>query len=290
MAVAVAGVANSIDITHRDLVCVFRIDVSSGWWLKNVSDEISLCPEERLQTRQWLNGQLAPHCPHALPCEPKSACNGSNTCNLGYTGERCSLCALRYYRRAGECVECPDNPLILIGAFLATAICLMIGGYFLNKKSVNLAFVSIGVDYFQILALFANSRVEWPPFIKDLFHMMSVFNFNLEITAPECSIPDLGYKTKWLFIMALPLAATSMFLVAHVAQWSKKRFVQGRRKKLNSHVNLLVATFMVMFYYMYLYLTRTSLEIFNCAPTGTYLPGLCAYILACCLLVCLHMA
>ena len=83
---------------------------------------------------------------------------------------------------------------------------------------------------------------------------------------------------------------TSMFLVAHVAQWSKKRFVQGRRKKLNSHVNLLVATFMVMFYYMYLYLTRTSLEIFNCAPTGTYLPGLCAYILACCLLVCLHMA
>ena len=75
------------------------------------------------------------------------------------------------------------------------------------------------------------------------------------------------YKTKWLFVMALPLAATLMFLVAHVAQLCKKRCIQGRRKDLHHHVNLLVATFMVMFYYMYLYLTRTTLDVFNCAPT-----------------------
>ena len=228
-----------------------------------MSDEISLCPEERLQTRQWLNGQLAPHCPHALPCEPKSACNGSNTCNLGYTGERCSLCALRYYRRAGECVECPDNPLILIGAFLATAICLMIGGYFLNKKSVNLAFVSIGVDYFQILALFATSRVTWPATIKEIFTLMSAFNFNLEITAPECSFPELGFKLKWMLIMALPLAALTLFGLLHVSLVGYKFLILGRRKKLNRHAPAMVGTILVMMYYLYLYLTRTTLDVFN---------------------------
>ena len=39
---------------------------------------------------------------------------------------------------------------------------------FLNSKAVNLAFVSIGVDYFQVLAMFANSRVQWPVMIKDV--------------------------------------------------------------------------------------------------------------------------
>jgi hypothetical protein len=61
----------------------------------------------------------------------------------------------------------------------------------------HFAFLSIGVDYFQILAMFGNANVPWPPAILTLFRIMSSFSFNLDITAPECSMPNLSYPTKW---------------------------------------------------------------------------------------------
>jgi len=63
--------------------------------------------------------------------------------------------------------------------------------------SQHFAFVSIGVDYFQILAMFGNSKVTWPPAIVTLFRLMSSLSFNLDITAPECSLPNLSYADKW---------------------------------------------------------------------------------------------
>ena len=211
------------------------------------------------------------YCNNVVACEPKEACVGNNECAVGYVSvapvHRCAECAERYYRRAGECVECPDNPWVLIAAFLAMAVCLCIAGYVLNRKSVNLAMLTIGMDYFQVLALFARSRVKWPAMIKDIFHIMSVFNLNLEITAPECSIPDLGYKAKWFGIEALPLAAAALFLLCHLAIVFKKRCVLGRRSRLNSHASALVAMLLVMMYVMYLFITRTILDVFNCAPT-----------------------
>ena len=83
-----------------------------------------------------------------------------------------------------------------------------------------------------------------------MFHIFSVFNLNLEITAPECSIPDLGYQTKWFFIEALPLAASGIFLLLHVMLWFKKRCILGRKKKTNTHVDTLIGMLLVMFYYL----------------------------------------
>ncbi len=42
----------------------------------------------------------------------------------------------------------------------------------------------------------------------------------------------------------------------------------GRKSKLNSHVPSLVGTTLVMLYYLYLNLTRSVLDIFNCQPTS----------------------
>ena len=94
----------------------------------------------------------------------------------------------------------------------------------MNRKSVNVAFLSIGIDYFQVLAMFSRSNVKWPErtcvgdvflssqlvlavsscsvtFIVDLwcsvfpaaelnqfFLMLSAFNFNIDITAPEVCV------------------------------------------------------------------------------------------------------
>ena len=234
-----------------------------GWYNLNTTlREEGRCHERR---------QHRDMCNYVVPCEPKEACIGDNHCAVGYRSTapvyRCADCDEGYYRRAGECVECPDNPLLLVIGFLVAALCLCVAGYIMNKKAVNLAFLSIGVDYFQVLAMFANSRIQWPGIIKELFHSLSVFNLNLEITAPECSIPDLGYALKWSFAESLPLAAASMFAVWYVLLYLRKRVLLGRRKNLHRHASVLIAMLLVMFYYLYLYLTRTILDVFNCAPT-----------------------
>ncbi len=77
----------------------------------------------------------------------------------------------------------------MIMGFLICLLGIAIIGYILNRKAVNVAFLSIGVDYFQVLAMFARSNVKWPAGLQSLFLAMSAFNFNIDITAPECAIP-----------------------------------------------------------------------------------------------------
>lgn len=170
-----------------------------GFWVTDVNvsvqDALTLgCHEERLSRDS---------CPTVVPCEPRFACEGNNSCLTGYehlkpqceaareqlgavtcsshkdcnplasvdnplTGctvdtpencaicvgvdvvagtvmqhrqtcqcvpaPRCSLCTVgSYFRDAGECVECPDNPWLLIIFFLLAVIVLCVGGYVLNR-------------------------------------------------------------------------------------------------------------------------------------------------------------
>lgn len=131
-----------------------------------------------------------------------------------------------------------------------------------------MAFLSIGVDYFQVLAIFRRSKVSWPDEIREIFRILSLFNFNLDITAPECAIPNLDYDAKWGFVQSLPLGAGAILLLLHFVQWFRKRCILNRKGKGNhDHVHVLISTALVLFYYMYLYLLRMQLEVFNCLPT-----------------------
>jgi hypothetical protein len=48
----------------------------------------------------------------------------------------------------------------------------------------------------QVLSMFNALDFHWPPSVKDTYNAVSLVNFNLELTAPECSI-KLGYEAKW---------------------------------------------------------------------------------------------
>ena len=84
-------------------------------------------------------------------------------------------------------------------------IAVSIGCYILDKKNFNLAFISIGVDYFQVLAIFASVDVEWPAAIKSIFRLLSFFNFDLDIVAPECILPEFDYEYKFFGTLLLPV-------------------------------------------------------------------------------------
>jgi hypothetical protein len=71
-----------------------------------------------------------------------------------------------YFRLDGKCEECPKNPVLLFVFFFVAIFFLLIGGFILSQKEFNVAFISIGVDYFQVLSILRSARVEWPAFLK----------------------------------------------------------------------------------------------------------------------------
>jgi len=208
-----------------------------------------------------------------VPCEPAGACAGGNVCQDGYESLapqfRCASCVSGFYRRSGLCEPCPDQPWLPIAIFVTLAICAAGGAYWLNTKKINLALVSIGVDYFQVLALFAGSRVAWPGFIREFFVLLSVFSFNIDIATPECALPNLQFEQQWFLIVLFPLVIAGILLVAFFVGYFYKRWWLGMygRKHLCGHKGRLLATGVMAMYVLYLYLTRTVLDVFNCVPT-----------------------
>jgi hypothetical protein len=209
-----------------------------------------------------------------VPCDPPESCLADNVCSFGYASKspmwKCSNCDTGFYRRNVECVKCPDSPWALVIGFTLLVIFAGIVGFVLSQKGVNIAVISIGLDFFQVLAIFASSGVKWPPIVKELLHILSAFNLNIEIVAPECIVPDLSYKAKFWFIMLLPLSVGGLLLGGVFSALSLyKACVLGQRKKseLFSHLPGMINSCLSLLYILYLYLTRTVFDVFNCTPT-----------------------
>jgi len=209
-----------------------------------------------------------------VPCDPPESCLANNVCAFGYASKspmwKCSNCDTGFYRRNTECVKCPDSPWALVIGFTLLVVFAGIVGFVLSQKGVNIAVISIGLDFFQVLAIFASSGVKWPPIVKELLHILSAFNLNIEIVAPECIVPDLSYKAKFWFIMLLPLSVGGLLLGGVFTAISLyKALVLGQRKKsdLFSHLPGMINSCLSLLYVLYLYLTRTVFAVFNCTPT-----------------------
>ena len=151
-------------------------------------------------------------------------CLAENTCAEGYTGLRCATCcdvshqkleggadnpecvhlSDYYYRHGGECEPCPGDTTLTWALMATAALCFAAFAYQLHKKNVSIAIVSIGVDYFQVLSIFADTKADWPASIELVYDYMSFFSFNLNVAKPECTI-SLTYDEKWFFVETVPL-------------------------------------------------------------------------------------
>ena len=210
-----------------------------------------------------------PGCPVFVACEPAESCLGKNACAAQYTGDRCATCSAHFYRVNGVCIKCPDSPWATVVIFVLLALLAMFAAYMLNSKNVNLSLISIGTDWAQIVAMFARTQIAWPGLVQQLFLLLSAFNFNLELIAPECAIPSVTYAGKWLFVEGMPVFAWLCLLVVYSVQLFFKALVMGRGKKdLHLHVYGLVATGVVVQRVLYLYMARSTLDVFNCSPSN----------------------
>jgi hypothetical protein len=232
-----------------------------------------------------MNGTASSQCPDSfrageaerdvcvVPCEPAWSCAGSNFCGVGYVSEepnyRCSSCAEGYFRQAGLCVKCPDNAWLLIIFFLFLVAVAAVAAWQLNKRQISIALLTIGVDFFQLMAVFNNARISWPPIVQDLLHVLSAFNLNLDIAAPECTIPNVAYMTKWWIIEGVPLAVLLGAVASYYGIYFYKRTIQHRnRVESTRHYPQFVSMALVAFFFLYLQITKVALEPLTCVPTN----------------------
>ena len=146
-----------------------------------------------------------------------------------------------YFRIDGECKECPDSPeLILVGMVLVIIIGCA-GGYYLQDKDVNVAFISIGIDYFQVLSVFARIKIHWPDWIKDLIRAMSFFNLNIDLAAPECILPSFDFLYKWWSMMLLPAVVGTVLFLLWLFLILFKVVFKNRRRDLCNHTSKLIS-------------------------------------------------
>jgi cysteine-rich repeat protein len=235
-----------------------------GYWREELdpSDPFydRLCPLER---RDRVS------CPLVTGCVPSSACGFNNTCTLGYEGIRCSQCLRgKYYRVNGECIECPQNPELILAAFLVGVVFVCIGAYEMNRRQLNLAFLAVGIDYFQVLSLFSNVKVKWPAFLKEIFRILSVFNLNLDLTAPECWAEGITFSARWYATIAMPLGATFMIALVWVSSALWTRFIKCQKlTTMDDSTNSLISAITTIYYVSYLLLARATVDVLACAPS-----------------------
>lgn len=172
-----------------------------------------------------------------------------------------------YHRINGECEKCPTNVIVIIVMFIMAIIFAMIGASWLESKKVNMAFIPIGVDYFQVLAIFAGSNIPWPSYFKDILFIFSFFNVNIDIAAPECLDPNLTYFLKFGLTMAAPFVVLALMFLLFSFKFIKSKFCKSCCRQEKFDWRWYISIFLIIVYFLYLTVTRRALEIFTCNPT-----------------------
>jgi len=256
-----------------------------GYWrsaLKSGDDNhdgIFTCPDER---------KHRPYCWDFSPCLPTESCLGDNECLKGYTDVKCAQCCdwnyakledgsknpdcfddetgeqYLYHRMYGKCEECPDNiKWLILGAFTFLIFCVLLGRR-LQRKKVDLAIFSIGVDYFQVLAIFASTEVKWPASVMYLYRLFSVFNFSINLTPPECLL-EVPYRTKWLVMQWFPSFLFGFVGLVYLYTYFYSRVCSRHSaKRIKAVRSSMTAGCFLAMYILYLNISENTLQPLNC--------------------------
>ena len=158
-------------------------------------------------------------------------------------------------------------PLLITGFILGIAF-LLWGASWMNGKDINTSVISIGVDYFQVLAIFRNSSIPWPPLLSDFYRFFAIFNFNIDIAAPECIAVEVPYSYKFFGTQIMPIIALVLcilvFLFTRYGTYVICREFYNYKQKPDW--KSFISTFLILVYFLYLMVVRRALQIFTCNP------------------------
>jgi predicted outer membrane repeat protein len=122
-------------------------------------------------------------------CVPKVSCKeigesvGGN-CAVGYTGNRCGLCASGYYRLANECFACVNKSFVWT-AIVVTVVLMVVwlGVRIARPQTASRIDLKIVVIWLQSVAVFSRLPSTWPSTLQRLMSYLSFFVSFSEISS-----------------------------------------------------------------------------------------------------------
>lgn len=109
-------------------------------------------------------------------------------------GQLCGECEFPTYFRLGSyCRECPAaSGFVFFLMFLVLAIVSLLVLKFARPHLFKINAFEIGLNFTQLISIFASFPLNWPAEVYTMFDIISFFNFNVDLFSPECSM-DIGF-------------------------------------------------------------------------------------------------
>jgi hypothetical protein len=114
----------------------------------------------------------------------------------------------RFYRLGDACKPCPSLAWLYILTFVTILALLMYAAYWLSKKRINLSALGVGVDFLQVVSMFASFNFDWPVELRGILNTVSASNLNIQLLAPECSL-KFSFTEQWFAVAVVPLLVLS---------------------------------------------------------------------------------
>jgi hypothetical protein len=184
-----------------------------------------------------------------------------------------------FYRRAGVCQVCPDRTYVFLAFFITLYVVSLLTYYLIARGMHVWTLGEICIDYGQVLSLFWRFGVSWSPAVTRLIMGASVTNLNLELVAPECVVPNVNFSGRWFAAELLPVITAAVLLGCFVLNELVKPLVLScvlagyRVPSWRKASGRYLATFVFFFRLLFVYMSRNSLDAFNCRPTNPSTDG-----------------
>ena len=85
-------------------------------------------------------------------------------------------------------------PAIMAFAFVISVASLLI----LSRSKAERNVLRIGVDYFQVLAMFRTAKVAWPIEINFMLQGLQLFQMDIDLIGPECKFQEMVFSLTFL--------------------------------------------------------------------------------------------
>jgi hypothetical protein len=210
-------------------------------------------------------------------CVPPSACRGNGQlgdaqCAVGYYKDRCASCVNRYYRLGDACKPCPSLAWLYILTFVVVLALLMFAAYWLSKKRINLSALGVGVDFLQVVSMFASFNFAWPVQLRGILNTVSASNLNIQLLAPECSL-KFSFTAQWTSVALIPVLVVGSVVAAGggmILVWKVRCEVERRYRKVpraplpRPDTAPLEGLAFTALYFLYLQEVKNSITLFDC--------------------------
>lgn len=220
-------------------------------------------------------------CPRAASClggDPwnNGTLNYQGYCAEGYKGTLCQSCD-NGFSRAGEnqCARCPSRDINIIRIVFVTIGVVLFNAYLvygalasaIKPKAVHSIYLKILVNYFQLVFLVTEFRLNWPgPVLKLLDAQNSTGGVTRQLYSIDCFLAENAdsseiFFQKQVFLALLPLG----MVMAVVLFWTVRASIAWKVEFMRREMT---ASIVIAFFFIHPTLTISLFSMFSCTQVS----------------------